>query len=70
MLPTQFSFTASKRAPAGCKSGVVGSPLNEAPIAVPSNGPPAYSWLVMLSEPAPGWFCTITVGLPGMYFGR
>ena len=24
----------------------------------------------MVSEPAPGWFCTMTVGLPGMYFGR
>jgi len=41
VLPTQFSLVASKRAPAGCKSGVVGSPLKEAPIAVPSNGPPA-----------------------------
>ena len=24
----------------------------------------------MVSEPAPGWFCTMTLGLPGMYFGR
>ena len=64
--PIQLSFVASKRAPAGASSGVVGRPLKEAPIAVPSKGPAAKSWLVMVRLPAPGWFCTITFGLPGM----
>ena len=39
VLPSQLSFTGSKRAPPGCSIGVVGMPLNEAPITVPSNGP-------------------------------
>jgi hypothetical protein len=39
VLPSQTSLFGSKRAPAGCNSGVVGMPLNEAPITVPSNGP-------------------------------
>ncbi len=39
VLPIQLSFIGSKRAPAGCSSGVVGMPLKDAPITVPSNGP-------------------------------
>jgi hypothetical protein len=39
VLPSQLSFAGSKRAPVGCRSGVVGMPLNEASITVPSNGP-------------------------------
>jgi hypothetical protein len=68
VLPTQLSLVASKRAPVGCSSGVVGRPLNEAPNTVPSNGPAANSWLVMVSEPAPGWFCTMICGFPGICF--
>src|SRR2546428_13322008 len=63
--PIQLSFTGSKRAPVGCNSGVVDMPLNEAPIAVPSNGPVWNSALVIVRLPAPGWFCTMTAGLAG-----
>jgi hypothetical protein len=41
LLPIQLSLVASKRAPPGCSNGVVGRPLNGAPITVPSNGPEA-----------------------------
>jgi hypothetical protein len=39
VLPSQLNLTGSKRTPVGCNSGVVGMPLKEAPITVPSNGP-------------------------------
>ena len=39
-------------------------------IAVPSFGAVLAMKLTARSEPAPGMFCTTTLGLPGMYFGR
>ncbi len=66
VLPSHSIFAGSKRTPSGCSSGAVGSPLNGAPITVPSNGPLPTSWFTMVRLPAPGWFCTISVGLPGM----
>src|SRR5262249_62210793 len=66
VLPIQMSLVGSTCVPA-CSSGAVGMPLIGTPITVPSLGPWPYSWLVITTPPAAGWFCTITLGLPGMW---
>ena len=62
VLPSQLIFTGSKRAPVGWRSGVVGMPLKDAPITVPSKGPVLKSAFVIVRLPAPGWFCTMMAG--------
>ena len=65
-LPIQWNLRASNFTPSVPSAWSMAMPWLGSPIMVPSCGPTLASVLASRRLPAPGMFCTMTVGFPGM----
>ena len=65
-LPSQWNFIASNCVALLPISGSMARPRLNMPIVAPSFGATLNRKFAARSEPAPGMFCTTTVGWPGM----